>query len=187
MDANRTRFHALWGHAGDWDAALAAPGASGDVKAADGVLRLKDTTPEFGYLRQSRLTPDARRGAARDRFGNWYWIDPDRRRVLVQSSGSRAVGVFWPAPAPARGGPFTPTNAPGQPGKLAGLTVTRRHALVVGALEPAGLLVFNLISGGPPRRVAPPAGTPFAPFDLAPLGDGFVLLDRDNRAVWAFD
>src|SRR5262245_33137732 len=44
-----------------------------------------------------RLAPESRRGTARDRFGNWYWIAPDRQSVLVWSCGSRNTSVFWPA------------------------------------------------------------------------------------------
>ncbi len=189
MDANRARFHALWGHAGDWDAVLKAAAGAGvpDAEAADGALRLRAQTPTFRNVSTIALAPDARRGAARDRYGNWYWIGPSGREVLVQSSGTGAGSSFWPLLAAARPGPFAPV-APAPPaGRLAGLAVTRHHALVAGTLDPPGLLAFDLAAGGPPRRVAAPAGAPFTPFDLAALGDGVVVLDRDHRAAWAFD
>src|SRR5437660_14518 len=36
-----------------------------------------------------------RRGAGRDRFGNWYWIGDDRRRIMVNSAGSGQTSQFW--------------------------------------------------------------------------------------------
>ena len=190
MDANRARFHALWGHAGDWKTVLnevANASAAADAEAADGALRLRGRTPTFLNVSAIALAPEARRGAARDRFGNWYWIGPSGREVLVQSSGTGAVSSFWPLPVTERPGPFAPV-APAPPaGRLAGLAVTRHHALVVGALDPPGLLAFDLAAGGPPRRVAAPVDIAFAPFDIAALGAGVVVLDRDHRAAWAFD
>lgn len=190
MDANRARFHALWGHAGDWKTVLnevANAGAAADAEAADGALRLRGRTPTFLNVSAIALAPEARRGAARDRFGNWYWIGPSGREVLVQSSGTGAVSSFWPLPVTERPGPFAPV-APAPPaGRLAGLAVTRHHALVVGALDPPGLVAFDLSAGGPPRRVAAPVDVVFAPFDIAALGAGVVVLDRVNRAAWAFD
>jgi phage tail-like protein len=186
VDANGARFQALWGHAGDWQKPVTATAA---VEEANGALRLKSQTPTFGNVSALNLKPEARRGATRDRFGNWYWIDPTGRGVLVQSSGTGAIGPFWPPPIPERVGAFQPAPAvpAPQPGRLAGAAVTRNHVLVVGALDPPGLLAFDLTTGGPPRRVSAPQSVPFAPFDVAALGDGVVVLDRTNSAAWAFD
>ncbi len=184
MDANRARFHALWGHAGDWKAVVTV---AANAEAADGALRLRSQTPTFKDVSTIKLSFKARRGAARDRFGNWYWIGPSQREILVQASGTGAVSSFWPLPAPERPGPFAPVAPASLAGRLAGAAVTRHHDLVVGTLDPPGLLAFDLSAGGPPRRVAAPTGVDFKPFDIAALGDGVVVLDRDNRAAWAFD
>ncbi|AKJ02891.1 phage tail-like protein [Archangium gephyra] len=138
-------------------------------------------------------TVDDRRGAGRDRYGNTYWVGEDRRSLRVQSSGSGTISVFWPmeppvAQTPSRGG-FGPVNPPTPPPPplLGGLTVTAHHYLVVGTVEPAGLLVFDLHAGGPPSRILWPDGLA-APFDLAPTRDGGVLLlDRTNRCFWRLD
>src|SRR6476661_2256505 len=106
MDANRARFHALWGHAGDWGAA-----AAGDaVEAAGAALRLRGRTPAFGDVAKVRLTPGQRRGAARDKFGNWYWVGPSKREVLVQAAVGGSVSTFWPPPAVDRSGTFAPAK-----------------------------------------------------------------------------
>src|SRR5262245_20379564 len=36
-----------------------------------------------------------RRGAGRDRYGNWYWISDDEREILVNSSGTGNTTHFW--------------------------------------------------------------------------------------------
>jgi phage tail-like protein len=137
---------------------------------------------------------DDRRGAGRDRYGNWYWIDGPRSTILVESVGSERTSVFWASAtddeqaAPA--GDFHPVATPARPLTLAGLAVTEDHYLVAGVLEPAGLLVFDLLTGGPPTRLAWPHGVPFHPVDLAPRpGGGVVVLaiDEDHARAWELD
>src|SRR5207249_4547 len=71
---------------------------------------------------------------------------------------------------------------------LQGLAVTDDQYLVAGVLRPAGLLVFDLFAGGPPRQIVFPSEIDFAPFDLAARpGSGVWALDRSNRRYWAFD
>jgi phage tail-like protein len=198
MDINGTKFHLLQG-AADW--ALCSP--VGDVAVAFG-----DTVSLRPLLFQFPTPPaptaqdpaDLRRGAGRDRYGNWYWIDDDRARVIVRSVGSNATSVFWSpdiaaaadgAPAAPPLGAFgpLPDDAPAPPPcRLAGLAVTEDHYLLVGTLDQPGLLVFDLHAGGPPRQLLWPAATPFQPFDMAARpGGGVFVLDRTNRCYWALD
>jgi hypothetical protein len=128
-----------------------------------------------------------RRGAARDRYGNWYWIDANGLKIKVLSVGSNKVSDFYPAPESApeniEQGAFQPVEKPQEtPVELRGLAVTIDHFLVVGTLEPAGLLIFDLFAGGEPRRILWRAATPFAPFGIAARRCGGVfVLDRENK------
>src|SRR5262249_37310772 len=130
-----------------------------------------------------------RRGAARDRYGHWYWIDPTGREIRVNSSGTGLTTHFWASCDE------TARCQPGQPGGFAdcvaepactplefsALCVTEHHYLVVGVLNPAGLLIFDLHHGGPPRQLVWPKTVQFVPFDMSPaLGGGLWILDRDN-------
>ena len=202
MDANRTRYHLLQG-AQDWPRWRVADG----TPAQDSIEQV--------YFEPSRqditlwplafrfpagaddlaLTPDDRRGAARDAFGNTYHISADRQAVAVRSAGSDVVSAFWPAAVPddagtARSsGSFTAIDpAPPPRWTLQGLAVTEDHYLVVGCVGPGGLLVFDLYAGGPPRQRLWPAGVPFEPWDLVPRkGGGVWVLDRRQRRVWPLD
>jgi phage tail-like protein len=197
QDANGTRFHLLLGE-GDWsschpiaDDSSALPGLEYDADREEAILR-RDPFRFPSRPGNRAPTLDQRRGAGQDRYGNWYWIDDDMRTVRVQSSGSGLTSTFWPADmAAAPSGAFTdavPAPAPAIPPRLGGLTVTTLHYLVVGAADPAGLLVFDLHAGGPPRVLRWPPEIAFAPFDMAPTDDGgFVVLDRDQRRLWMFD
>lgn len=208
MDANGTRFHLLlgrddWGRCSSGGHALAKgwdgvsgtpPDLSWDAVRAEVSLRAELYQFVAGTGdRQPKL--EDRRGAARDRYGNFYWIGADGRTVKVLSSGSRRTTDFWPVapeplPAPRGGGfgPVAPPPAPTPP-PLGALAVTDHHYLVVGTLAPAGLLVFDLHAGGPPLQYlwpALPAG--FAPWDIAASPDGgAVVLDREHRRLWFLD
>lgn len=229
MDANGTRFHLLLGE-GDWG--RTTPGALEWARSTDEPIatlaELWDRSAEVAELTglgwsadrgELTLAPqlfqfppsatdrapslDDRRGAARDRYGNWYWIGVDEREILVNSSGSGATTHFWSAAdgshrdrgAPAFGG-FAPTTPPPSPDPLRvrGLAITEDHYLVVGALEPAGLLVFDLHAGGGPVCMVWPAALDFTPFDVvARPGGGVFVLDRDpldeakGTRYWALD
>src|SRR4051812_12787022 len=115
MDANGTRFHLLRGSA-DWPRwRMPGPDASGaPVPAQDSVgqvqflpgsseIALWPRAFRFPAGRGDRPVDLAqRRGAARDAFGNWYWIGEDNASIRVWSSGSGAVSLLWPLPtAPA--------------------------------------------------------------------------------------
>ncbi|WP_437621905.1 phage tail protein [Sorangium sp. So ce1151] len=210
MDVNGTRFHLLLGEA-DWRSCAVepeggAPGVDpeGGAEAGGGepyvawdegrlALTLWPRVFQFKAPPGPLLDPSARRGAGRDRFGNWYWIDDDERRVLVSSSGSERTTTFWRLQDPSDAGAppagsFRARVAPPAPQVegLRGLAVTGHHYLVVGTSAPPGLLVFDLHAGGPPEQLLWPA--PFAPFDMAPAPDGGLwILDRDNRAMWGLD
>lgn len=210
MDANGTRFHLLFGY-DDW-ARCAVAGESlavwwdGSPPRAESVgLAWSDARAEltlrprlFKHIAapaDAAPSPAARRGAGRDRYGNWYWIDETREKLLVLSSGSGVTSEFWPAAAtapcpPPRFGSFKPAAepVPSAPRILSGLAVTEDHYLVVGTLAPAGLLIFDLHAGGAPRELRWPREAPFAPFDMAPRpGGGVWILDQLNRRYWALD
>ena len=201
MDANGTRFHLLLG--GDWS--LLRPDAdtpvvgSAELDTSTWEYRLHQRVFEFVPPRGDRTPTLAdRRGAAVDRFGNWYWVDTDPTCIRVNSAGSGDTTLYWepgfgdaPVPQverPGAFGPAAPAPAP-QTLQLGGAAVTVDHYLVVGVVAPAGLLVFDLrTTGGPPRRLAWPEDVPFEPFDLAPrVGGGVWILDRTNRRLWELD
>lgn len=210
MDANGTRFKTVLGR-GDWSRWTTAAGmplpdawlrhrggrTGTGWDEAHGELTLAGLPWTFPAAPDARvLRRDQRRGAAMDRYGNWYWIDPAERGILVTSSGSGATTAFWPAAppeVPADQSDFRPATAPQalSAGRLRGLAVTADHYLIVGTLDPAGLLVFDLRSGGPPLVLAWPDGVPFAPFDIAARPEaGAFILDRGDAGpirVWALD
>ena len=198
MDANGSRFHLLQGEL-DWARCrIGTPGAAFEARkvawnADRAEVTLFRKALRFPVTSDPALTPMARRGAARDRFQNWYWIAPDRRSILVRSSGSGNTSTFWPAPnaEPAEPssehGDFHAVAAPGvSPCKLQGLAITEDQYLVAGVEEPGGLFTFDLYSGGLPRQRIWP--WPFTPFALSPRsGGGVWILDKDRHSVWELD
>lgn len=208
MDVNQTRFHLLYGP-DDWgrcnadgsDQPLAAQWQAHQDPAlewdeATQTLRLTRTVPLF---RRAKRTPPlestARRGAAQDRYGNWYWIDAAETGVRFLPSGDRRSQPFWQLDdlsrscAPADAGAFAPKLPPSStPGHLRGLAVTTHHYLVVGDLDQHGLWVFDLHGGGAPLLLRWPAGVDFAPWDLAATpGGGVLVLDQDHLCYWVLD
>jgi hypothetical protein len=214
MDVNGTRFHLLYGRE-DWGTCR-VPGDGGQPSLAElwALIEERDQPPlewstAGGYLQLARQTPlfrsavptaplDAalRRGAGRDRYGHWYWIDPQQRGIRFLANGKRDAATFWSwqdqpvaCPPASEQSDFVacPPPAPARV-ELCGLTVTTRHYLVVGNLTERGLLVFDLHRGGPPTLIEWPAGVAFAPWDLAATTDGGLLvLDRSNRRFWVLD
>jgi phage tail-like protein len=211
MDANGTRFHLLLGR-DDWGQCT--------VDTASGKKSLKELWELLGsepglFWNEERneltLEPrlfkftaapkdtfpllENRRGAGRDRYGNWFWIDETSLKIRVRSIGSGQVTDFWPleqkcAPKSKSRGHFTPLNdeVPPTPLKLSGLAITEDHYLVIGVTDPAGLLIFDLHTGQEPRQILWPSSVGFEPFDMAPRpGGGVYILDRFNKSYWALD
>ncbi|MBX2998663.1 MAG: hypothetical protein KF893_09165 [Caldilineaceae bacterium] len=193
MDANNTRFH-LIASAEDWASTKDSSPAGGEsyYDAERGWLGLQPQLKLFpGGRRALPLDPADRRGAASDRFGSWYWIGHDRRTIFRAPAGTKRAVIYWqqrtPPPSP-RAGDFVSQTPPPVPVELAGLTVTTHHYLVVGTLDPAGLLIFDLHDGGDPVAIHFPADMPFVPFDMAAGPDALTwVLDRENRRLWGLD
>jgi phage tail-like protein len=211
IDVNGTRFHLLLGEA-DWRRARTAHGAQAlppeDSPPSDEPRPLQWNSARYdvtlgektfrfpGSKNERPVSVDDRRGAARDQFGNWYWIAPDRQSILVSSAGSQKTSTFWPVDdlctgrEPQDDGSFqSAPRAVAAPPTFQGLTITADHYLVVGivgAVGTAGVVIFDLYSGGAPRQRVWPV--PFEPFDLdAPEGGGVWILDRSNHRVWEMD
>ena len=212
MDANGTKFHLLLGR-DDWAQCLVDTPSG--KKSLDEVWKFLPTETGSGLswneerndlTLEPRLfkftaapkdtfpTLENRRGAARDRFGNWYWIDETSAKVRVRSRGSGEATDFWPleqtCACPKQTGDFEPrdTETVSTPMTFSGLAYSDDHYLIVGVLEPAGLLIFDLHTGGEPRQILWPQEIPFTPFDMAARpGGGVFILDRVNRNYWALD
>jgi phage tail-like protein len=195
VDANRTRFHLLLGER-DWRDRTTFSQVEWHAKHQDVILeRRAFHFPAAEADRPPRI--EDRRGAARDVYGNWYWIADSSTEILVRSAGRRMTSTFWSpaiAAAPARErrpetfAPLDPVEAPRVPAALRGLTVTSNHYLIAGTLEPNGLLVFDLHGGGASQHLCWPEDVRFSPFDMAPsVNGGAWILDRDNSLVWELD
>ena len=193
MDVNGTRFHLIKGRA-DWERGhfegLPA-GDLGDLQVSAGVEEL--TLAERAVLfprgrRDLPLEPEARRGAAVDAFGNWFWISQDETSIYWQHSGDGRVSVYWDQREPETPRPSSDfaacSPAPAVIERLAGLTVTEDHYLIVGSPSLNGLIIIDLYGGGPPLRLSFPEHD-FAPFDMAPRSEGGAwILDRQHRRLW---
>ena len=135
-----------------------------------------------------------RRGAARDRYGNWFWIDETGTKIKVLSVGSKTVSDFYPTGESdceeVSLKDFEPLNknTPTSIKSFRGIAVTIVHFLVVGTVEPAGLLIFDLFSTGEPRQILWREDAAFVPFDIsARFCGGAVVLDRENKRFWTLD
>lgn len=213
MDVNGTKFHLLLGRA-DWGKCTSADGeflseiwrkkSDGEESNAEqkfdwnaelNAITLQPRIFKFNASPKDKK-PDLnlRRGAARDRYGNWFWIDESGTKIKVLSVGSKTVSDFYPNPETICEAEiqndFQPLekSAQTETKKLRGIAVTTDHYLVVGSIEPAGLLIFDLFSTGEPRRIFLNEKIKFTPFDIAArfCGGAFVL-DSENKRYWTFD
>ena len=204
MDSNQTHFQMLLGlenWAGCTDDTgspiLNSPAREFSWNAARAELTLGVRLNVF-HSAPGNVPPtlDERRGAAQDRFGNFYWIADSGAELLVNSIGTGVTTHFWASNDEIAAGcgsreggfGFCQTQPAAAPLGFSGLTVTEQHYLVAGVLEPAGFVVFDLFHGGPPRQFVWPAAIPFVPYDMAPApGGGVWILDRANARLWALD
>lgn len=195
MDVNGTRFHLIQGQA-DWQECLETAAGINENASWNQESRAVMLNPLLTLFprgkRDAPLTPASRRGAAVDKFGNWYWISQDQQQIYWLPSGTGKAAVYWAQTAvtpPTPPGAFTPAN-PLTPtiDTLSGLAVTTHHYLVVGNLTRKGIFIFDLHAGGAPTLLLFPQDVPFAPFDMAAIADGGVwILDRAHRAYWGLD
>lgn len=226
MDVNGTRYHLLYGP-NDWgqcsldgsEETLAElwkmlededkPHLSVPLEwdgSDSASLRLRREIPLVQLMKQhgASLPLGKRRGAGRDRYGNWYWIDESQNGLRFLPDRAYTAVQYWttaeraPDCTTANTELFAPCEQPPPKRlKLQGLAVTTRHYLVVGVVgeettsapdtSGPGLLIFDLYTGGTPLFLRwPPGG--FTPWDLAPTADGGLLvLDREHRAYWMLD
>jgi len=192
VDVNRTRVHLVYGEQ-DWRLTSTDAG----LQYERGSLILRPRPFVFPVRRAERPpTPDDRRGAGRDRYGNWYWISPDRSSIRFLGHEAATSQHFWAATdRPVRDvrsddGRFFKENVASVPSPraLAGLAVTTNHYLLVGAVDDPALLVFDLHGGGPPFELAWPGDGSFIPFDIASTWDGGAwILDREHRTYLGVD
>lgn len=201
MDVNGTKLHILLSQH-DWLGGRDAPlPASTHLEwdAAHASLRLEALLYVFPRP-PGDMAPvlEQRRGAAYDRYGNWYWIDEARTTIRIRRAHGRAAEHFWSFADLVAGGarqeqpgdfaPDTPVLQV-RPVIFSGLAVTEHQYLVVGVLDPdgtmpPGLCIFDLHAGGAPVQVSWPPDVPFAPFDMAAAPDGGVwILDRGSAAA----
>ena len=97
MDANQTRFHLLLGEA-DWSRCteLQPDPFRTEWDKARYEVRLAGKLFRF-VASKFDLPPriERRRGAARDRYGNWYWISESEQEIRVSSAGTDTTAHFW--------------------------------------------------------------------------------------------
>lgn len=197
MDVNQTRFHLVYGKA-DWypDPEPVSPSAEPlfDWNSDDATLSLHKNLFVFPKSpAQPPLDVANRRGADRDRYGNWYWIAPSKQEIRFRGTVQKNSEHYWAAgdqqsSCAIKGQFFDAIPAQASPLSFSGLAVTPEHYLVVGIVSPPGLLVFDLYAGGPPKTLLWPVEVPFQPFDMSVSPDGGIfILDRDNKLYWKLD
>jgi len=192
-----------------WDNPAIDEAAPLSIDTRDGQLILARRVGRFPAT-PGDLPPDPgqRLGAAADAQGNVYAIVEQGKAIEVRSAGSGALSRFWPpAPSDAPDAIDTSTSndfAPSEPAVkaephvLKGLAVTHdQHLVAAFASAPglpgtpgqgAGLLVFDLLAGGPPMVLTWPSGWSLDATDMAPrCCGGLAILDASRRRVWLLD
>jgi phage tail-like protein len=211
MDVNGSRFQLLLGR-DDWAGCTDSTGRAlagawqqngrTDIAEVEWFptrqeLTLRSLTPlVVSAPGDNQPTQADRRGAARDRFGNWYWVDETRTELRVGAT-RKPSSHFWAAADEAaagrdrRFGDFAFVSPPTLPPlTFGGLAVTTDHYLVAGIVDPGGLAIFDLLAGGEPARWLWATGIEFRPVDLAArAGGGVVVLDRgpDHARYWLLE
>lgn len=158
-------------------------------------IALSERTSRF-VPGQGDVAPSAtqRLGTAADAQCNIYAIVDGGQRISVRNAGTGRVSTFWPVeppPSVPERGAFAPAEpaTPPTPEHFAGLAVTGAHYLVVG-VRPAstprsGLLVFDLLAGGPPLQLSWPTPWVMSALDMSPRPcGGLAVLDRIGHRVW---
>ena len=202
MDVNQTRFHLLMGQ-NDWtgDAAGDAsvqPGSPVQWNPSDAAITLNPRLFIFPPpASKKELDGSERRGAGQDRYGNWYWIGDDPTELRFLGLETNQSEHFWSGAddsscctkQPGALGAFLPAVPPAvRQLTLSGLAVTCEHYLLVGLVDPKGILAFDLYAGGTPLELHWPKDVAFTPYDLAPTPDGGAwILDRANKSYWMVD
>lgn len=214
MNVNGSGFHMLLGEA-DWGrctvGAVALQQAwddRADAAATDAIdpavpswdqasarltlALLQETVPPTAG--EPTLTPEMRRAAAADRFGNLYVLAADRKAIEVVGALQQRGAAFWPDARyrPARpSGPFQPADAtPDEPLTYTALAVTATDYLVIGfeAASGPGLLRFDLAGGGEPEEHLLDALLSGPVADLVSDGcGGLFLLDTTGGRVLRLD
>lgn len=198
MDVNGTPMHVVTGER-DWQRVLlgAVDGAEWIAgRRAVGPVALPVASPRSG---SAALQPDARRGAAIDRFGSIWWIsdaaEDSATAIWMQAAADGSSAKVWSlddlaAPCPPEPdqwfGPSDPPVPP-RPTELRGLTVTTTSWMIVGARDPDGLLAFDLNSGGPPLWLPwPEDEQPLHAVELAAAPDGgfWLLAAASAGGAW---
>ena len=198
MDVNNTKFHLINGRS-DWNP-LIAPVSEGEPDLWwDDERHTIGLRPRLFRFPTSSLdeavTAADRRGAGRDRYGNWYWLAENGQEIWFLGSNGRSPELFWSVAyaqdncqLPERRGAFQTIAPPVvTPLDLRGLAVTDHHYLVAGVLEPKGLLIFDLHAGGSPLHILWPEPVPFAPLDIAPGPDSGVWILDETGQYWGLD
>ena len=154
MDVNGTRFHLLQGER-DWLPLLVEQQADKiwwdrarqQLTLAPAILEIPASAGDAVY------GPAQRRGASYDHYRNVYWLGPEQDRILYRPAATpNQVATFWSVDRlhdacerDAKASAFRPCQSSNDTPSpvLRGLTVTTREYLVVGTMQPAGLLVFG--------------------------------------------